>query len=120
MKLDGGRATEQPGVARVAGRGFAVSGGVAGEVVGAIKQMEPGREVQTVRGEGLRECKKMLALAKSGKYDGYLLEGMACPGGCVAGTGTLQDPNRSGKLVAKYVEPAPDKVSPQSTFQDML
>ena len=31
----------------------------------------------------------MLKLAKSGKYDGYLLEGMACPGGCVAGAGTL-------------------------------
>ena len=29
--------------------------------------------------EGLENCKKMLKLAKKGKYDGYLLEGMACP-----------------------------------------
>ena len=27
-------------------------------------------------------------VAKAGKYNGYLLEGMACPGGCVAGAGT--------------------------------
>jgi iron only hydrogenase large subunit-like protein len=32
----------------------------------------------------------MLQLAKAGKYNGYLLEGMACPGGCVAGAGTIQ------------------------------
>ena len=32
---------------------------------------------------GLEECRKLLSLAKAGKYDGYLLEGMACPGGCV-------------------------------------
>ena len=27
----------------------------------------------------------MLAKAKAGMYDGYLLEGMACPGGCMGG-----------------------------------
>ena len=32
----------------------------------------------------LQSVKKMLTLAKAGKYNGYLLEGMACPGGCVA------------------------------------
>ena len=34
----------------------------------------------------------MLMLAKAGKLNGYLLEGMACPGGCVAGAGTLREP----------------------------
>ena len=29
----------------------------------------------------------MLKLAQAGKRDGYLLEGMACPGGCVGGGG---------------------------------
>ena len=37
--------------------------------------------------EGLADCKKLLTMAKAGKYNGYLLEGMACPGGCVAGAG---------------------------------
>ena len=30
----------------------------------------------------------MLMLAKAGKKTGCLIEGMACPGGCVAGAGT--------------------------------
>ena len=33
----------------------------------------------------------MLAIARSGKYNGYLLEGMACPGGCIGGAGVLSD-----------------------------
>ncbi len=73
------------------GKGFAVSGGVADAVVNAIHCIEPDMEVKTVKAEGLMECKKMLALAKAGKYDGYLLEGMACPGGCVGGAGVLCD-----------------------------
>ncbi len=73
------------------GKGFASSGGVAAAVVNAINCVEPDMEVKTVKAEGLKECKKMLALAKAGKYDGYLLEGMACPGGCMGGAGVLAD-----------------------------
>ena len=63
------------------GRGFAVGGGVAAAVVEAISHIDPDREVKIEYGDGLRECKKMLMKAKAGKRDGYLLEGMACPGG---------------------------------------
>ena len=38
----------------------------------------------------------MLMLAKAGKYDGYLLEGMACPGGCLGGAGVLADVRKAG------------------------
>ena len=72
------------------GRGFAVSGGVAEAVVHAVKRIDPDREVKVMNAEGLQNCKKMLQMAKIGKYNGYLLEGMACPGGCVAGAGTIQ------------------------------
>ena len=72
------------------GKGFAVSGGVAKAVEDAIHELDPEREVLTARAEGLPDCRKMLQLAKAGKYNGYLLEGMACPGGCVAGAGTIQ------------------------------
>ena len=71
------------------GRGFAVGGGVAAAVVEAIKHIDPSREIQIEYGDGLRECKKMLMMAKAGKRNGYLLEGMGCPGGCVAGAGTI-------------------------------
>ena len=72
------------------GRGFAASGGVAAAVVKAVKRMDPGREVKVVSAEGLANCRKMMQLAKAGKYNGYLLEGMACPDGCIAGAGTIQ------------------------------
>ncbi len=44
----------------------------------------------------------MLRIARTGKYDGYLLEGMACPGGCIAGAGTVQPPEKSRRALEKY------------------
>ena len=72
------------------GRGFSVSGGVAQAVVNCIKELYPDREVNVEHAEGLDECRKMLMRAKAGKLNGYLLEGMACPGGCIGGAGTVQ------------------------------
>lgn len=83
------------------GKGFAVSGGVASAVVNCIKKLEPAREVKVQSAEGLRECRKMLMMAKAGKLNGYLLEGMACPGGCIAGAGTQQPINRSKTAVMR-------------------
>ena len=70
-------------------RGFAESGGVAKAVANYIKTIDPEREVKIVNAEGLADCRKMIMMAKAGKYNGYLLEGMACPGGCIAGAGTI-------------------------------
>ena len=89
-----------------AGRGFAVTGGVAEAVREAISRIDPQREVPIVHADGLRECKKMLRLARTGKYDGYLLEGMGCPGGCVAGAGTIAPVARSSAAVGRYVSQA--------------
>ena len=69
------------------GRNFAVAGGVAKSVVNVIKERYPDKEIKVANAEGLKECRKLLTMAKAGKYNGYLLEGMACPGGCVAGAG---------------------------------
>ena len=79
-----------PHTASADGRGFSVSGGVAIAVVNCIKEMAPDREILVEHAEGLNECRKMLMRAKAGKLNGYLLEGMACPGGCVGGAGTVQ------------------------------
>ena len=94
-----------------AGRGFAVSGGVAGAVRDLIRQTNPELEVKTAGAEGLRECRKLMTLAKAGKYNGYLLEGMACPGGCVAGAGTLLPVNMAAAVVGRYQKEA-DQASP--------
>ena len=83
------------------GRGFAVSGGVAKAVVNAISKLNPEIEVKVANAQGLDECAKLLRMAKAGKYNGYLLEGMACPGGCVAGAGTINVPDKSAMEVLK-------------------
>ena len=101
-----------------AGRGFAVSGGVAKAVAELAEKENPGLEVKTARAEGLRECRKLMAMAKAGKYDGYLLEGMACPGGCIAGAGTLLPVELAATVVGRYQKEA-DQASPlDSKYRD--
>ena len=102
-----------------AGRGFAVAGGVAKAVENMVHEIDPKRESKTARAEGLRDCRKLMAMAKAGKYDGYLLEGMACPGGCVAGAGTLLPVNLATKVVGNY-QSETDRVSPtDSAYRDI-
>lgn len=88
------------------GRNFAVSGGVAKAVVNVINEKHPDREIKVANAEGLRDCRKLLMAAKAGKYNGYLLEGMACPGGCVAGAGTMQSIKKSAAVVGMYAKQA--------------
>ena len=102
------------------GRSFAVGGGVAKAVEKVIEKLEPDRQVKTVYAEGLRECRKMLRIARTGKYDGYLLEGMACPGGCIAGAGTLADPARSAMMLNKYKAQATMKTAADTPYKDTL
>ena len=101
-----------------AGRGFAVSGGVAGAVTNLIHQTNPEIEVKTARAEGLRECRKLMTLAKVGKYNGYLLEGMACPGGCVAGAGTLLPVELAANVVGRYQKEADTESPLESPYRD--
>lgn len=102
------------------GKGFAVSGGVAKAVENAIKKMDPNREVLTARAEGLPECRKMLQLAKAGKYNGYLLEGMACPGGCVAGAGTIAPVKKSSVAVTQMAQKSEEQNVLSSKFKEYL
>ena len=102
------------------GRGFAVSGGVAEAVVEAISHIDPHREVKVDRADGLRECKKMLLMAKAGKRDGYLLEGMACPGGCVAGAGTIQPVRDTTKHIGAFKADAAQQSCLDSPFLGRL
>ena len=102
------------------GRGFAVGGGVAAAVVEAIQHIDPDREVLIEYGDGLRECRKMLQMAKAGKRNGYLLEGMACPGGCVAGAGTIQPVNQTAAAVERFKKAASEMSCTTSPFLDRL
>ena len=102
------------------GRGFAVSGGVAEAVVNCAKEFYPDREIKVERAEGLADCRKLLAMAKAGKYNGYLLEGMACPGGCVAGAGTVQPIAKSTAAVNLHKKVSTNKHAYQSNYKEVL
>lgn len=97
-----------------AGRGYAVASGVAGAIKACIDEYYPGTEVKIDHVEGLAECKKMLLQAKAGKKNGYLIEGMGCPGGCVAGAGTNIPVVKAGIQVKKFVKEAESFVPPET------
>ncbi len=71
------------------GRHYATSGGVAEAVKLNIMKFHPDCNVKIEKADSLEGCKKMLILAKAKKLDANLLEGMACPQGCVGGPGIL-------------------------------
>ena len=102
-----------------AGRGFAVAGGVAQAVENLVHETRPDLEIKTARAEGLRDCRKLMAMAKAGKYKGYLLEGMACPGGCIAGAGTILSIEQAAKVVSQYQKDAKTISPTQSEYRDI-
>ena len=108
--LDEIQAMDEMQDATGAGRGYGVAGGVAGAIEECIKTYYPGTELKIEHAEGLTECKKMLLLAKAGKKNGCLIEGMACPGGCVAGGGTNITIAQAAKEVAKFKAQAKEAV----------
>ncbi len=92
-----------------AGRGYACAGGVASAIEGSIKEYFPDTEVKIQHAEGLADCRKIIMLAKAGKLNGYLIEGMGCPGGCVAGVGTIIPPERAKIVVEQTVKSSEEK-----------
>ena len=100
--------------------GFAISGGVAEAVKNVLAKTHPEMEVKMVKAEGLAECKKVLMLAKAGKYNGYLIEGMGCPGGCVGGAGTIADPVKANLRVQKTRKDKSAMTPADSSYLDRL
>jgi len=101
-----------------AGRGYAVAGGVAKAVEACIHEYYPGTEVNIEHAEGLDECRKMLMLAKAGKKNGCLIEGMACPGGCIAGAGTNIPINKATVQVRNFVNSTKKALPEQEILKD--
>lgn len=106
--------------ASASGRGFATSGGVAQAVVECIKKMDPDAVINVESAQGLADCRKMLMLAKAGKYDGYLLEGMGCPGGCVGGAGTMKPVNTSTVAINNYKKNTTKLCALDNDYKDQL
>ncbi len=89
------------------GRAYAGAGGVADAVAQMIKELKPEAQVQMEAADNLFDCVKMMKIAKAGKRKGYLLEGMACPGGCVGGPGTLVMTSKGQKSVNAFAKASP-------------
>lgn len=87
-----------------AGRGYAVAGGVSNALEQTLKTYYPDTPIKIYHAEGLADCRKTLMLAKAGKLNGYMIEGMGCPGGCVAGVGCIIDPEKAKAQVDKLVK----------------
>jgi len=96
--------------ATASGRGYGVAGGVASAIEDCIREYYPDVEVHIEHAESLSECKKILMLAKAGKKNGCLIEGMACPGGCIAGAGTNITIPQAVKEVQAFKEQTVTKI----------
>ena len=96
-----------------AGRGYACAGGVAEAIEKCINEYYPDVDVNIEHAEGLAECKKILMLAKAGKMNGCLIEGMGCPGGCIAGAGTNIPVAKAKKALANFVKASSEQIPPQ-------
>ena len=110
-KVEGERALHD---ATGAGRGYAVAGGVAEAIEACLNEYYPNIPVNIQHAEGLADCKKVLALAKAGKLKGCLIEGMGCPGGCMAGAGTNIPLAKAQAELKKYVAASSKKIPDKS------
>ena len=100
-----------------AGRGYAAAGGVAEAIEECIHEYYPGTEVHIEHAEGLAECRKVLQLAKAGKMNGCLIEGMGCPGGCVAGAGTNIQIAKAKRKLKDFIEGSTDQIPKQELVE---
>ncbi len=91
------------------GRGFPVAGGVAKAVLEQTKAIiGEDIDIPIVSADTLKECMSLLRQVKNGKLDPkpLIVEGMACPNGCVGGPGTLAPIRRAQREVKKFAKKA--------------
>ena len=102
--------------ATAAGRGYAAGGGAADAIANCVDELYPNVQIKVDRAEGLAECAKMLRIAQAGKRNGYLMEGMACPGGCIGGAGTLLSQTKASVALKKFQAESDDKMATKSKY----
>ena len=89
------------------GRNFARSGGVAEAVAQALKELNiTDFEFDPVVCDGIDKCKQALNRANKGALTNNFIEGMACIGGCVGGTGNLVRYEDAPEEMEEHIEDA--------------
>lgn len=76
--------------ASVHARNFSIGGGVSKAVEVALGENADDVKVTSVYADGSFECKKNLMMMKVNRFQGDVLEGMACVGGCVCGPASIE------------------------------
>ncbi len=99
------------------GRGYPVAGGVCAAIATYAKQCHGIEGFEIARADTLRECREMLANIKKGKIAPRLVEGMACPDGCIGGPGTLAPLKVARRAVDAFSREA-EKEAPKCDHED--
>lgn len=89
-------------------RNFGITGGVAAAVNSLLDEGEKANAyvINGLDKAGIRDLKKF---AKNGKCElGNLIEVMACPGGCLGGSSTINSYRQASKQLAEYVGKSPE------------
>ena len=89
-------------------RNYAVTGGVAAAVNSLLDEKDKATPyvINGLDKSAIRDLKKF---AKNGKCEfGDLIEVMACPGGCLGGSSTINSYRPALKQLTKYVEESPE------------
>ncbi|MBF0500268.1 MAG: 4Fe-4S binding protein [Candidatus Riflebacteria bacterium] len=84
------------------GRNYAVCGGVAAALKMQIEHHHPEASVVVASADSLADCRTMLKRALSKELEANLIEGMACPGGCVGGPGILSPIRKATAEIEKF------------------
>lgn len=90
------------------GRNFAVTGGVAG-AVNSLMDDNNKAKAYVINGLDKAAIRDLKKFARDGKCDlGDLIEVMACSGGCLGGSSTLNGYKQAQKQLTEYVEQGKD------------
>ena len=89
-------------------RNFGVTGGVAAAVNSLLDDNKKAK-AHIINGLDKAQIRDLKKFAKNGKCElGNLIEVMACPGGCLGGSSTINAYRPALKQVASYVEASPE------------
>lgn len=88
------------------GRAYAFTGGVTAAITRAVKELDPSLEIRAVKGDGVKECNRLLQELEEGSLDGNFMEGMGCPGGCVGGPGCNISAEKGQEEVRTFAQEA--------------
>jgi [FeFe] hydrogenase (group B1/B3) len=101
--------TDSPAIqdASSLGRGYANASGVGNAIIRTAEKNFGLTDISFEKADTLSDCLAMLKNIDKGVTHPDLVEGMACPGGCVGGPGTLASPLTSARQVAKFASEAP-------------